>query len=200
MAINGIEAGGSVLRKLGLMHKKLPHSENSAELALPKGSINIPGIKARGLNNREMGERLISMKKRGLNIGLARDVIEEAEVFKGSEVVDLIGLSHRAIRFFDYANVGGMLRRPLKFGDRIFAEQFLDLAEKVVEKEIQMKEGDLFIAVMKPVVVHSIFKSVGDPFVLSLECYEQKLWLNRRYTRPDGLGHPGVWYVVSPRK
>lgn len=168
----------------------------SKDLVMP-GMIRLPEVATIGMSNEEM-EKLAD-STRGLNVGdWGRNIIKRAPTAsKEPLIVSPVVLGNaRTMGIRDeYSTTKKVWDEAKKLGDRVTAEEMLQIAIEAAKGNIQVEIGKPLVGIMEPVA--------DLPGVL-LTLYVARnwvgLWLDAHSAYPAYRWGPDAQFVVSSRK
>lgn len=168
-----------------------------AVLSLPEGAIRLPDIQTVGMSNTEM--KRLADATRGLSLGTwGRDILKRAApvTSKKHQTISTVVMDARTMGVSgDYPTTEQVWKGAKEFGDRVTAEEMLQIAIEAAKGNIQVEIGEPLVGIMEPVT-----DSLGRPNVLCVGRDRDGLFLDAFYADPDRRWSPGCWFVVSPRK
>lgn len=162
----------------------------------PEGAIRLPDITTVGMSNEEM-ERLAD-SARGLHVGVwGRDIIKRAPIApKEPLTLSPVALDARTMGIRDeHPTTKKVWDKAKEFGDRITAEEMLQIAIEAAKGNIQVEIGKPLVGIMEPVT-----DSLGYLLTLYVGRRRVGLWLDAHFAHPDDRWDPGSQFVVSARK
>jgi hypothetical protein len=183
----------------GLKDSAIPNGLKPIEatLTFPEDAIRLPDVQTVGMSNGEM-ERLADAT-RGLSLGTwGRDILKRAPTTSKEPLTlsPVILGNSRAMGIRDeYPTTKQVWEKAKKFGDRVTAEEMLQIAIEAAKGNIQVEIGKPLVGIMEPVA-----DSDGTLDTLYVVRHKDGLFLHAVYAASDDQWDPVYQFVVSSRK